>query len=437
VIGAVVARRDPPPKQGESDMMIARLAAVAVTATLIALPGCRSAPREGELRPAALESGKQNGWRPFAPKPKIGQIYASANHQLTGVAVSSGGRVFVNFPRWDATAGAYAMAVGEVGAGNTIKAYPPAASEGESWNRFNADPRTPPRGDCFVCVQSVHVDGRDRLWVLDPASPLFAGVIRGEAGGGPKLVEIDLKTDRIVRVIRFDEKIAPEKSYLNDVRVELLESGDFAYITDSGLGAIIVVDLTTNKARRLLDGHESTRADASFTPVIGGRPWRGGDGKVPQIHSDGIALDQRGGYLYWQALTGKRLFGCATAMLRDAGVTAAQLDGAIRDFGQTVMTDGMECDENGVLYFSALEQDAIVVRTPDGELHTLVSDPAIAWPDSFALSKGRMPRTRRPQPLIVFTTAQIHRSRMFSADGQPPREPYRVLATPAWRKAGK
>lgn len=420
-------------------MMFARLAAVAVAAVLIAMPGCRSANRAGEVKPTALDARDQKGWRPFRAKPKIGQIYASASHQLTGVAVSSGGRVFVNFPRWDMTPGAYAMAVGEVGAGNTIKAYPPAASDGESWNRFNPDPRKPPQGDCFVCVQSVHVDGRDRLWVLDPASPLFAGVIRGETGtgGGPKLIEIDLKTDKIVRVIKFDEKIAPASSYLNDVRVEMLEGGDFAYITDSGLGAIIVVDLTTNKARRLLDGHESTRADASFKPVIGGRPWRGGDGRVPQIHSDGIALDQRGGYLYWQALTGKRLFGCATAMLRDAGLTAAQLDGAVRDYGQTVMTDGMECDANGVLYFSALEQDAIVVRTSDGELHTLVSDPAIAWPDSFALSKGRMPRTRKLQPLIVFTTAQIHRSRGFSADGLPPREPYRVLAAPAWREEGR
>lgn len=414
-------------------MLNPRLFALSLLALSVALPACRSQRSTTPgLQPAALSTTKNT-----KGTPALGQLYASANHQLTGVAVSQQGRLFVNFPRWDAAAGAYAMAVGEIGPGNTIKPYPPAASEAESWNRFNADPRTPPEGDCFVCVQSVHVDGRNRLWVLDPASPLFAGVIRTPGrGGGPKLVEIDLATNNIVRVIRFDAAIAPEKSYLNDVRIELRErsgaKSDFAYITDSGLGAIVVVDLGTGRARRVLAGHESTRADPSFVPVIGGRPLRGSDGQVPQIHSDGLALDQRDGVLYWQALTGKRLYGCATAVLRDESLTTSQLDAAIRDFGLTVMTDGMECDDAGVLYFSALEHDAIMVRTPDGLMHTLVSDPAIAWPDSFALSAGRMPRARKPQPLIIFTTAQIHRSKMFNPGSTGPTEPYRVLAAPAF-----
>src|SRR5439155_225157 len=83
---------------------------------------------------------------------------------------------------------------------------------------FTDDPRKPPPGDHWVCVQSVYVDGRDRLWVLDPAAPQLGDVVRGD-GGGPKLVEIDLSANTVRRIIRFDKTIAPDRSYLNDGRL--------------------------------------------------------------------------------------------------------------------------------------------------------------------------------------------------------------------------
>jgi DNA-binding beta-propeller fold protein YncE len=95
-------------------------------------------------------------------------------------------------------------------------------------------------------VQSVVVDDQDALWVLDPASPKTEAVVRG----GPKLVKIDLATNKVTQTITLDEKVAPERSYLNDVRLDT-KTGH-AFITESGTGAIIVVDLKSGKARRLL-----------------------------------------------------------------------------------------------------------------------------------------------------------------------------------------
>ena len=40
--------------------------------------------------------------------------------------------------------------------------------------------------------------------------------------------------------------------------------GQAAFITDSGLGAIVVVDLSAGKARRLLDHDRSTLAEKDF-----------------------------------------------------------------------------------------------------------------------------------------------------------------------------
>jgi sugar lactone lactonase YvrE len=49
--------------------------------------------------------------------------------------------------------------------------------------------------------------------------------------GGPKLVRIDLATNEVAHVFSFDEDLAPQGSYLNDVRFS--PDGGFAYITDS------------------------------------------------------------------------------------------------------------------------------------------------------------------------------------------------------------
>src|SRR5262249_32910459 len=133
----------------------------------------------------------------------------------------------------------------------------------------------------FVCVQSVVADANDRLWILDPASPGFQGVVPG----GPKLVKVNLTTNGIERVYAFDNQAAPLKSYLNDVR---LAHGS-AFMTDSGLGAIVVLNLATGNVRRLLEDHPSTKAEAGVEPIIGGRPWKfSSDNTTPQVHTDGI-----------------------------------------------------------------------------------------------------------------------------------------------------
>ena len=217
---------------------------------------------------------------------------AAGERQWTGVAVSAAGRVFVNFPRWGAQV---PVSVGELGGGGNVVPYP-----NEEMNGWSAgdDPAKK-----FVCVQSVYVDRLDRLWILDPASPMLRGVV----ARGPKLMRVDLSTDEVVETHIFDETVAPARSYLNDVRIDT-RSGT-AFITDSGLGAIVVVDLETGSARRVLEDHASTKAEKT-TVTIDGRPI------LLVVHCDGIALDQDGGWLYYQALTGRTMYRVPVAALR-------------------------------------------------------------------------------------------------------------------------
>lgn len=330
----------------------------------------------------------------------------SFGQQWTGIAVSRSGRKFVCSPNWH---DGHYWSVAELKPDGSVVPYPD-----QYWNRFDARLGVAP-ADQFVCVQSVYVDSADRLWVLDPASPRLAGVLPG----GAKLLQFDLGTDTLVRRYEFDEKIAPRESYLNDIRVDARRS--FAYITDSGLGAIVALDLSAGQARRFLANDPRTKAE-DIVPIIEGRELRFASGpskgKVPQIHADGIALSRDGDWLYWQALTARTLYRAPTEVFRDPTSNDARAASMVQKVGPSVMTDGMEIDAGGTVYFTALEKGAIIARRPDGSMLTVGKDPRIIWPDSFAWGRGGE---------LFFTTAQINRTPWFSPWGTMPTTPYLVF----------
>jgi sugar lactone lactonase YvrE len=295
------------------------------------------------------------------------------DQQITGVAVATDGRVFVNLPRWTVDV---PISVGLLKDGE-IAPYPDAA-----WNAWRNTAHLSP-GDHFVCVQSVVADGLGSLWVLDPASPAMSGPVKG----GPKLVRIDLKTNKVVKVIHFDGSLAPAGSYLNDIRFS--PDGKIGYISDSGVqGAILVVDLTSGTARRVLAGDTSTQADPSVTVTIEGHILRRPDGRSLQIGVDGIAVSADGAYLYYQALIGKTLYRVPTASLLDAHLTPAQLSAKVEPVQTTHPADGLWIDSQNRLYITNPEADSVESAMPGKPLTTLVRDKRLGWPDSFAQGPG-------------------------------------------------
>lgn len=328
---------------------------------------------------------------------KIGEYslveVAQSSRQWTGVAVAPNGRIFVNYPRWSDSV---SFSVGELRRDGSVVPYPDM--ELNRWERGQDPSRS------FVCVQSVVIDNKGFLWILDPANPQFKGVVPG----GPKLVKVDLSADRIVQTVRFAPPVITENSYLNDVRVDT--GRQVAYITDSGAGAIVVVDLRTGNSRRLLSDDPSTKAE-DVTLTIEGKPWRRPDGSAPKVHADGIALDPEGDYLYYQALTGRTLYRVPVRSLLDPSMTGPNLARKVEVVGKTGAADGLEF-EGGRVYISALEESAIKTFSPaDGKTETLVRGAELAWPDSFAFG---------PDGSLYVTTSQIHR-------GPNPAEPYKVF----------
>ena len=168
----------------------------------------------------------------------------------TGVALSSSGRVFVCFPRWfknGTTPGLVEspFSVAEI-VSSDLAPYPNAAMN--SW-KAGDDPSVG-----FVNVQSVFVDHFDRLWILEPGAAYLGNITRG----APRLYHVDLSTNKVVRTYHFDLAAAGDTSYLNDVRISA--DGKTAFLTDSNIGGLRVLDLASGSVRNVLMSHPSAHA---------------------------------------------------------------------------------------------------------------------------------------------------------------------------------
>ncbi len=332
-------------------------------------------------------------------------LVAEFDHQATGVAVSEEGRIFVNFPRWTEDS--------EISVAELVDGRPQPYPD-ERWNSWrNAKKNELSPEDRFVCVQSVVADRRGSLWVLDPAAPATEQVVEG----GPKLVRIDLSTDTVTRVYSFGPDIAPQGAYLNDVRFH--PDGRRAFMTDSGAkGALVVLDLESGAARRVLDGHPSTQPEKDVVVKADGRELRRPDGRGAEFAADGIEVSPDGAFVYWQALTGRTLYRISTDTLADPSLDEAALNDRIEVMGEVGVSDGYWMDRQGRLYISAVEDKAVKVREPSGEVRTVVQDDRLRWPDSFA---------QGPDEALYVTTSRIMDSLWFNPEAGP------ALTTQLWR----
>lgn len=289
-------------------------------------------------------------------------VAASPDFAMNGVTVTRGGRVFVSIPQWTTTR---SPSVAEILKDGSIRPYP-----GTSWNEF--DPSEPM--DRFMNVNAVHADGAGSLWVVDYAGPDFGPSI----DGAQKLVQIDLNTNKIARVYRFGDDVLPENARLNDVRVDA-ERG-IAYLSEFGVGAIIVVDLESGAAFRALDRHYSTRAHPDVMTTFLGKPFR-----TDFLQVNDIELSADGETLFFQPTGGPVLWKIPTKHLAEPAENAA-LEPHIKVAGKSMTIGGMTRNEDGLLYLGSVQDNAVWTMDPDtGDTQRLVQDDRLLWPDAMSV----------------------------------------------------
>ena len=334
--------------------------------------------------------------------PKL-EVVATFNGPMpTGVTVSHENRVFVNFPRWGDDV---PFTVAEVVHGKAV-AFPDTAVN--DWpGRTSSDPtqyKDQSQNEThFVSVQSVVVDPANRLWVLDTGSPMLKNALPG----GPKLVAIDLATNKIIKRILLPPSVASPTSYMNDVRFDLRQGSPagadgihgIAYITDSsekGPTGFVVVDLATGEAWRKLDNDKSVKPEPGFLMFALGRPLYktepGKPAKPAAFANDSLAISADGSRLFFCPVSATKLYSVPTAALRDRTLTPEATASKVELVTGKESSDGLESDAEGSIYSTAPASGSILKISPNSafangvEVSTLVHDSRLLWPDTMSLS---------------------------------------------------
>jgi sugar lactone lactonase YvrE len=286
------------------------------------------------------------------------ELVADLPHPPGNITVSRDGRVFATFH----PEGSPPISVFEIVDGKPV-AYPPGGLPGDL---------------AYQSVLSLRADRRNRLWVLDYGRHGF---------GTARLLAFDLATGALVHRHDFPGKIALLGSMLNDFQVS--PDGKHVYIADASLfaqiPALVVYDVSQQKSRRLLEGHESVLAE-NYAPVVQGRRMELFGLFTVRPGVDSIALDDAGEWLYFAPVTNEHLYRVRTADLHDASLSWRDLESRVERFAEKTMSDGIAMDAAGTLYLSDLEHSAVVALGPDRRLRTLVKDERLRWPDGFALA---------------------------------------------------
>lgn len=333
----------------------------------------------------------------MAQQPKLQSVYQDNTYQFTGVAMSAKGRLFVTYPRWSDI---YKYGVVEVVNGQA-RPYPDEATN--NWQPGQDG------NNKWVCVQTAYVDDNDYLYIVDPAAPKLGKVYDGSA----KVVKYDLNTNQAVKTYRFSGTI-DDQSYLNDIRVDTKKQ--IAYLTNSGTGGIVILDLNSGKSRQVLQAHRSVHPDPYVKFIIDGHELKK-QGQPVAFQSDGIALSPDRGYLYYKTISDKKLFRIKTAALNDSTLTGQQLAGAVEDLGNIANTDGMIFDAKGNLYLGDPTTYSMIQVTPDLKSRTWISDPRLIWPDTYSVTK---------EGYMYITTSQIQKQPDYNDGVNKRTSPYEV-----------
>lgn len=299
---------------------------------------------------------------PTQQDPQL-QLMFQADRVWNAVTTTPDGRVFVGFPQADRP-GVQVEALDRQGHGTP---YPDAA-----WNAGTAQGGV---AHAFVLINSIRMGPDGALWLVDAGAP---GLGKPAVPGAARLFRIDVGTNRITRIYDLSSVAGP-KSFVDDVRFH----GNLAYLTDAGQPGLIVLDLASGQARRVLDDVPST---TDTRPMFAdGRLLVDKTGTQVRVHADQLELSPDGATLYYQPASGP-MSRIATRWLDDASLTPAELASHVEPFADTPTTGGTAIDAAGRVYVADEDHRRILRITPDGAVSTLIADPRLIWVDAMWIS---------------------------------------------------
>ena len=297
-------------------------------------------------------------------------VATSPTHLWNAVTLTADGRIFAGMPRWPGFEQTPALV--EVKRDGSLVPYP-----GGAWNDWAPGQSGT---DSFVGVNSVNCFDGVTIWVVDQGtSPNVESFLPG-AG---KFVQIDTRTNQVVRSYAFGPDVLPPGAAFNDIRIY----GDHAYLTESNLGSIIVVDLRNGRGLRRLADHPSTK-QARAGIGRDNQPMVHPDSKPHTVHADQLEVSPDGVWLYYQPAAGP-LYRVPTAALRDGALSEDALGKMVEYVYDTPTIGGCAIDSKGNIFLAEANRPCISVLLPNGDLRVLVEDDSLWGGDGLFITADR------------------------------------------------
>ncbi|CAE8711739.1 unnamed protein product [Polarella glacialis] len=273
----------------------------------------------------------------------------------------------------------------------------------------DGDPRTD-----LVSIQALHCpQSGTEMWILDSGKGIGDPDL---AHGAAKLIRVRVRENglsgRVLRVYTFPKDVVTGGSYLNDVRTD---GRGFAYITDSNLGHILVLNLYDGKVLPWADMRMKAHLEAGEKFEVDGKDL---SSKL-QVPVDGIAYSEQDDMLYWKPVTRSSLYRVPAGVLRNAhrlGFDVA-VEGQVEDVGKLGFHDGLDADSKGNVYLTDLANGAIQRRSADGKVSWVSEKGAMSWPDCVIASEDA----------VYVLTTQVHLMPFLNDGVDLRKEPNKLL----------
>lgn len=323
-----------------------------------------------------------------ATDPRV-QVALTLENPSNGVSTTPEGRIFVLFARVDGSTGPQ---VAEYVNG-TYLPYP-----NEEWNSYKpgADPTTH-----LIRTNSQRIGPDGTLWIVDTGSPGFGEpVILPE---GAKFIQVDLTTNTVKRIYNLGN-VTLASSLIDDIRFDPAKG--FAYVTDAGEPAIIILDLASGQAMRVLEGDRSTKG-APMPASAEGKLLRDSMGGFEYIYTDQHEVSPDAKYYYYQPCNGG-MSRIETQYLSGAfynSSLASVLSQYQEPFALTPSTGGTAIDAQGNIYSSDTDRQAIIKIAPNGTWTTFLQDERLLWVDAMWIDA---------QHRLWMPAAQLNRGEPFN-----------------------
>ena len=275
----------------------------------------------------------------------------------------------------------------------------------------NVNSTSPIKLDSVLGIRS---DANGVVWMLDNGM---------RSGVTPKLVGWNTKTDSLHKLIYLPTPITPKDTFVNDFAIDFRHNAIF--ISDPASGgnaALIVVNMSTGAARRVLEGHASVVPEA-VDLIIDEVPVQIKDqsGHLfrPHIGVNPITEDLNNEWVYFAPMHGHSLYRIKAEDLANEKLTDQDLASRVQRYSDKPISDGISIDKENNIYLGDLAANAIGVITKDKAYQQLVQCPRLSWVDSFSFG---------PSGKLYAIVNRLHQSATLNGGVAASKPPYYLLA---------